>query len=86
MDEPEMAPMRPGHQLEDDGRLAMPAGAEHQGFVGPLHGERSTAPGGRGRASGTRARRRAIETAPAAKHDLEKWLPVFGKDHAQTKR
>jgi hypothetical protein len=20
------------------------------------------------------------------KHDSEKWLPVFGKDHAQTKR
>ena len=43
MDEPEMAPMRARHQLEDDGRLAMPAGAEHEGFVGPLHGERSSA-------------------------------------------
>jgi hypothetical protein len=23
---------------------------------------------------------------PILKHDPEKWLPVFGKDHAQTKR
>jgi hypothetical protein len=23
---------------------------------------------------------------PSLKHDPEKWLPVFGKDHAQAKR
>jgi hypothetical protein len=26
-----------------------------------------------------------LGAAPASKHDPEKWRPVFGKDHAQTK-
>jgi hypothetical protein len=28
----------------------------------------------------------ARELAEACEHDPEKWEPVFGKDHAQTKR
>ncbi|HKG86509.1 MAG TPA: hypothetical protein VKB16_25730, partial [Beijerinckiaceae bacterium] len=28
---------------------------------------------------------RRVRAGPV-KHDSEKWLPVFGKDHAQTKR
>ena len=38
MDEPEMAAVLARHQLEDDARLAVLARAEHDAFVGPLHG------------------------------------------------
>jgi hypothetical protein len=33
----EMAPMGARHQLEDEARFTMLAGAEHHALVGPLH-------------------------------------------------
>jgi hypothetical protein len=37
MHEAEVAPVLPGHQFEDDARLAVPARAEHHAVVRPLH-------------------------------------------------
>src|SRR6476646_472266 len=36
--QPEMAAMRARHQLEDGARLPVPLDAEHNAFIGPLHG------------------------------------------------
>jgi hypothetical protein len=33
-----MAAMRARHQLEDGARLPVPLDAEHNAFIGPLHG------------------------------------------------
>jgi hypothetical protein len=35
--------VRAGHQLEDDARLPVLAGAEHEGFIGPVHGKEAGA-------------------------------------------
>jgi hypothetical protein len=37
MDEAEMAPVIAGHQFEDDARFAVPARAEHDAVIRPLH-------------------------------------------------
>jgi hypothetical protein len=37
MDEAEMPTVVAGHQLENDARLAVSTGAEHDAFIDPLH-------------------------------------------------
>src|SRR5215203_3870624 len=37
MDETEMTPVGTRHQLEDEARFSVLAGAEHHAFVGPVH-------------------------------------------------